>query len=133
MNDRPSVWHRRPIALLVGYSVLGLVVTHLPPFWRNEPLEDQGFAIGFDKVVHFAGFGALALLAMNVLCRWMPTTWALVATVVFCGVAGVIDEVTQPPFGRTADLHDWIADMLGVITALAIRQVVTVVRSERKA
>ena len=33
---------------------------------------------------------------------------------------GVMDELSQPPVGRTADPVDWVADMLGATTGFLV-------------
>ncbi len=114
------LYRHRPRRLLVGYCALGLIVTHVPPFLPKVDDGREPPLVGFDKVVHFVGFGVLALLLMNVLRRHLSESRAAGVALLLCAVAGAIDEITQPPFGRTADVMDWVADMLGAVTVTTL-------------
>jgi len=35
-----------------------------------------------------------------------------------CAVYGVLDEVTQIPVGRSCDLYDWFADVIGIAVGI---------------
>lgn len=89
-----------------GYWVGMAIVTHVPPIFPKGQGEPP--VIGFDKVAHVVGFAGLAWL-LRVVVRW--PLWAIVGVGL---VYGVLDEVTQPPFRRTADPLDYIADLLGL-------------------
>ena len=105
---------RRPRAVLVAYWIAAFVATHSPPLFRDDdgpPMFEP--PIGPDKVFHFGGFAVLAFLLMNALRR--PA-----ATFVICLLYGVLDELTQPPFGRTADPFDLLADLLGAAAGVAL-------------
>lgn len=90
--------------------------THRPP--SPEP---GGLPI-HDKVLHAAGF---ALLAGATAWRFQPVQRELSATralVMLAGLSlyGAIDELTQPPFGRSCDLGDWTADVFGALAGLSL-------------
>ncbi len=104
---------RRPGVLLAVYWPLAFVVTHIPPLFKRDKEERLDLPIGPDKVVHFGGFFVLAWLLATVLSRRFSTPAVVSLTVAACAMYGLIDEVTQPAFGRTADVWDWVADMLG--------------------
>ena len=68
---------------------------------------------GSDKLVHFIAFAALAFpLASTGRFGLLP---------VFIGAAGFggLIELVQPSFNRSADVNDWVADIIGVILGIA--------------
>jgi VanZ family protein len=68
---------------------------------------------GSDKLVHFIAFAALAFpLARTGRFGLLP---------VFIGASayGGAIELIQPSFNRSADLNDWVADIIGVILGIA--------------
>lgn len=97
------------------------IVTHLPPGAPGRPPIP-------DYYLHFAGFFALAIVTC-----WRATgpnrrfTWkAWVFGVVFLAVYGIVDERTQPFFGRSCELSDYVADLCGngvgmIIGGLCVR------------
>ncbi|MCX5640102.1 MAG: VanZ family protein [Planctomycetota bacterium] len=69
-----------------------------------------------DKFLHAAAFGALTGLFLNT--RWLRSLWwSLVAM----AALGAVDETLQmiPQLGRSADLDDWVADVIGIAIAAA--------------
>lgn len=74
-----------------------------------------------DKVVHLGLYGVLTFV---VLVGWELTIrTALQAKHYFAvwlvgTVYGMVDEATQIPVGRTGDMHDWLADVVGIILGL---------------
>ena len=89
-----------PLTLVV---MTVLTVAMLWPINQPPPVPD-----GSDKVVHLIAFAALAFpLARTGRIGLIP---------VFVGAStfGGLIEVIQPSFGRSADMQDWIADIVGV-------------------
>jgi len=78
--------------------------------------------IDIDKLGHFGAYGALATAIGRIpeLKRWplLGCWWALVLASAY----GIGDEFRQSlTHGiRTPDWHDWLADTLGAITAVAL-------------
>ncbi len=70
---------------------------------------------GSDKTQHAVTFGVLMALAIGAYPRSSWLAWALLLSF----VGGAI-EVVQPFFGRSQDVRDWIADMIGIAVALAL-------------
>ena len=69
---------------------------------------------GSDKLVHLVAFAALAFpLARTGRIGLLP---------VFVGASafGGAIELIQPSFNRSADLNDWIADIVGVILGIGL-------------
>jgi VanZ family protein len=115
---RTSIW---PQILLGAYWVTLFTATH----WPKLPNLDLP---GKDKTMHVVAYAILAGLLLNVLTgrdwlrRGMGVAAAAVAVV---AMAGALDEWTQPYFGRTCDLFDWLADVsgaVGVSTAYVLLQ-----------
>ena len=119
---------RRVYAVVAAAWVVAAVLTHVPPFWSDDGPSPPG-GIGRDKILHLVGYFGLAVLT-----RWaLATAGARRAsgwTVVILLVWGVVDELTQPPFGRTADPLDYAADVVGV--ALAVAAVAAGVAARRR-
>jgi len=62
-----------------------------------------------DKVYHALAFGALAFPVTVVRPRW----WA--ATVLVIAAYGGVIELVQPLVGRSMELQDWLADIIGAL------------------
>jgi len=94
-----------------AYAVALVVATHIP---RLKVSFDIATPLPPDKFLHFVAYGMLGflvgLLAAEKSHNWrrsFPYAWAVIA------VFALLDEATQPLFGRTAEPLDWIADLVG--------------------
>jgi len=95
-----------PLTLAV---TLTLCVAMLWPLQAPPPAPE-----GSDKLVHFLAFAALAFpLARTGRFGLLP---------VFIGASsfGGIIELIQPSFNRSADVNDWIADVVGVALGISL-------------
>ena len=95
-----------PLTLIV---TLTLAVAMLWPMDHPPPAPD-----GTDKLVHLTAFAALAFpLARTGRIGLLP---------VFIGASafGGIIELIQPSFNRSADVNDWVADVVGVILGIGL-------------
>ena len=92
-----------------------ITTTHIPKV--PDPL---GFRPS-DKLLHFMAYTVLGALVGLVSSRYVRPRLG-VALMLFVGLAvhGVLDEVTQPLFGRHADAADWFADILGAAAGLGL-------------
>ena len=93
-----------PLTLAV---TLTLSVAMLWPMEAPPPAPE-----GSDKLVHLIAFAALAFpLARTGRFGLLP---------VFIGASafGGIIELIQPSFNRSADVNDWVADVVGVIIGI---------------
>ena len=96
--------------VFAGYWLLLFASTHVP---RDFPLLPGE---GTDKLVHMSAFlGLAALFAASwelsvgrLKVQHLIVIWLIVA------VYAVVDEFSQPPFGRSCSIWDWVADMTGV-------------------
>src|SRR6185295_18305194 len=81
-----------------------------------------------DKVFHFTSYAGLAfLLATLGAAVWSGTRgkpWArlvrYLAVLPAVALYGIVDEMTQPAVGRTADPLDWVTDIAGATTGLLV-------------
>ena len=93
-----------PLTIIV---TLTLTVAMLWPLEAPPPAPE-----GSDKLVHFIAFAALAFpLARTGRIGLLP---------VFIGASafGGIIELIQPSFNRSADMNDWITDIIGVVVGI---------------
>jgi VanZ family protein len=105
----------RARTLAAVYLLVLFAATHVPG------LPTSGFSVS-DKLEHFCGYG---LLTVFILVGWELTIGVLQAKHYFAvWLAGtlyaIVDEVTQIPVGRTCDVNDWAADMLGVLAGMIV-------------
>ena len=94
-----------PLTLIV---TLALTVAMLWPLEAPPPAPE-----GIDKIVHLVAFAALAFpLARTGRVGLLP---------VFIGASafGGAIELIQPSFNRSADINDWIADIVGVVLGIS--------------
>ena len=87
-----------PLTLIVTTV---LTVAMLWPIHQPPPAPD-----GIDKLVHLIAFAALAFPLAR------TGRFGLIPVSVGASVFGGMIELIQPSFGRSADMQDWIADML---------------------
>lgn len=97
-------------AALTGYWSLLFVGTHIP----KPPVLNFQHA---DKLVHFAAFAILASLITAIFFQQQLGIRDFVIGFVCLVYAGV-DELTQIPVGRTADVYDWLADCAGIVVGI---------------
>ena len=84
-----------------------LTVVMLWPMDRPPPA-----SMGSDKLVHFIAFAALAFpLARTGRFGLLPVFFSASAF-------GGIIELVQPSFNRSAEVNDWVADVVGVILGI---------------
>ena len=105
--DTPRRMRKNLDILLTIIMALTLTVAMLWPLEAPPPAPE-----GSDKLVHFIAFAALAFpLARTGRFGLMP---------VFIGASayGGIIEIIQPSFNRSADVNDWIADVVGVVLGI---------------
>lgn len=104
-----GVYLRRfSLIALATYGLVLVVSTHVP--LPGEFVESVS-----DKTLHLSAYGVLGALALSAWILHRGLHWqSLAGVVVGLAIFGALDEVTQPPFGRTADLWDWFADLMGL-------------------
>lgn len=117
-----TVFRRSGLAFLaVGYAITLVLATHYP---RPEQLLGRyGHA---DKLLHFVAYWLLALVVAMAVWgagHWSRRTALIVA--IALAAFGAVDEITQPLFGRTADVLDWAADCVGIAIGVLLVAIAT--------
>ena len=82
---------------------LALTVAMLWPLEAPPPAPE-----GSDKLVHFVAFAALALPLAR------TGRFGLLSVFIGASAFGGVIELIQPSFNRSADINDWVADVVGV-------------------
>jgi VanZ family protein len=121
MIPRPSTPRLRAFALvlLVVYWTVMTIATHWPLPPRLLRLQIS------DKLVHLAMYFVLAALACVNVALWRRLGWRQAAMLLAAVAAwAVLDELTQPMFGRYGDVPDWVADLIGATMAVGLLTVV---------
>ena len=95
-----------PLTIIV---TLTLSVAMLWPLEAPPPAPE-----GSDKLVHFVAFAALAFPLAR------TGRYGLLPVFVGASVFGGAIELIQPSFNRSADLNDWVADVVGVILGIGL-------------
>ncbi|MGR9106716.1 MAG: VanZ family protein [Gammaproteobacteria bacterium] len=104
----------RDPGILISYCALIFYLSAQP----NVPLDDL-FSVD-DKIMHLLAYAGMGWLAWRAFGHFVPTRSRLaVCCLVFCTLYGLSDEIHQfyVP-GRTADLYDWIADIVGAAISI---------------
>ena len=118
----------RPGRVLALAWPLAFIVTHLPRF--DAPGDEPITRLPLDKVVHFGAYAFLGWLLTRVLLARLPTAPAVTITILLLAGYGALDEVTQPPIGRTADVWDFVADIAGAVTGALVASLTASRRAE---
>ena len=101
------------LIVAVIFTATVVFLTHFP---ANEPrLCILGTCL--DKLGHVLAYGAITLFFILSLRSYLTL---LSASILFFAISavGVIDELTQPVFNRTASLTDWLADTISIFAVL---------------
>ncbi len=101
------------VVALVSYTLVAFLGTHLPM--------PSGVAIprGGDKVLHYLGYFVFGALLMGLRASLGEFRWrSVVGRAGFLACYGAFDEITQKLVGRSADVADWCADVLGACCGL---------------
>jgi VanZ family protein len=111
-----SVWFVRLLAAATAaYTAILLFATHHP-----KPGDLVGELTHRDKTLHFTAYGLLGLLVAATIAaaaRLSPRT--VVAAVGGLVAFAAVDELTQPLFGRSTELLDWVFDAAGIVAGFA--------------
>jgi len=116
----------RRIGQIIGFS-LGLywlalfLLTHLPIAGSMGKGWHLPFSIPLDKLAHFTAYAGLGALA-TAWWSWgrMPRRRELLLIAAVIMTYAAVEELTQIPLHRNADLTDWLADFFGMALGLAI-------------
>jgi VanZ family protein len=112
--------HKYIVAALAVYWPALFVVTHIPV---PEIARKSGLS---DKSMHFLAYLVLVSLTWLAISPYAKVQWGKVKCwlVLACVVwYGAIDEWIQGRVGRNADVHDFVADLLGAVFGLVVLSV----------
>ena len=122
---RPLPRRRVLLYTCVALWVAAFIATHVPPV--RVPTLGPG-----DKVLHAAGYFVLSGMFLLALSAYRAPRGKRVALVVFTMMFyAAFDELTQLLVARSADIADWLADMVGTAAAIVVCESVLYARSLR--
>jgi VanZ family protein len=107
--------YRWTSVVLGCYWLIMFTGTH----WPHVSLEH--YPQNFDKVLHFtgyAGFGFLIAVWVSARRKFGLREFAAGFAVIF--IYAILDEVTQPYFGRDCEFGDMVADWCGGICGMGV-------------
>jgi VanZ family protein len=111
-------WPRLLPATCLLYAGLLLWATHAPQL--TPPTVNIG-PLPSDKSLHLAAYGALgALAALAAKATGQRGVRGIIWLCIGLTLFALADEATQPLCGRTAEVFDWVADVVGAGTAVAL-------------
>jgi VanZ family protein len=127
-NSRRWSWPAVLISLALAYWLLLFVLTHVPIRPSSEPGKGS-----LDKLWHVLAFAGLAfLLCLVGASRRWPRGGLSLAVLAAIGAYGLLDELTQSWIPqRSADVRDWVADLLGAGLGLSAYSLVAVLWERR--
>ena len=118
------------LAICIVLWITALFVTHCPR-GQIPGLDLPGeTSRGLGGLLHALGYFALAGAFWLTLAAYGLSLRRRLALVIGVFVAyGALDEITQPLFGRQADLFDWLADLIGATAAALVATGISAVRA----
>lgn len=123
---RPNLPNPLPSRILASLGWIGLILYWILIFYLTHRPTGGTFGVQ-DKIAHFGAYGVLAtLLFLVTLAGRSSIMRTALFVLVCCASYGIADELLQmlvPP--RTADFKDWVADVLGASTAVAVCSLAT--------
>ena len=110
----PGLWQRFFDLLAAAYACVLVYATHHPKpaelVWPDAP---------GDKTLHLIAYTLLGGAVAAAVASRGGWNWRSAATVfVALALFAAADEITQPLFGRFADIHDWAYDELGLVAGI---------------
>lgn len=116
-----------------AYGLFLVTATHVPGDAVGRLLLLPRFwAIQADKMNHLAAYATLGSLGVGAFLDHRSLA-GRDPLVLFFGLVGwaFLDEITQPLFGRNADITDWISDVIGLAVGIGAGLLVVLLISSR--
>jgi glycopeptide antibiotics resistance protein len=109
-----AAWTHFIRRLFPAYLIFHLCGTHFP----GAKLSGKNT----DKWLHTLLYFMISVLFWEFLRTFKPRISLRETVVVAVAVASfaAFDEITQPIFGRGADVFDWVVDLIGIVLALSL-------------
>jgi VanZ family protein len=80
------------------------------------------------------GYAGLTFwIGLALIATGAPPRRRVVGIALVLAAYGVFDELTQPIFGRTASIRDWLADLVGIAVGLATAELTALIALRRAA
>lgn len=115
------VWRRLLMGAAVGVCAAEFLATHLP----GDHLPHVGTS---DKTLHAIAYFVLGGVVWATLAAYgLARRKRLGLLLLLLPLYAVIDEITQPLFGRYSEPSDWLADMGGAAAAIALLELTLLV------
>ena len=112
--------------LCVFMWVCAFTATHLP----RGAVPQSGLS---DKWLHTIGYFVLvAILVATLVVHGLPRRRRVLAVLVAVPLYAAFDEISQPLFGRSTSIHDWIMDLCGALLALTAVETFLALRRGRR-
>lgn len=120
----PGPFKRRAAtAVLIVYWLTLLTATHWP--YKVPPAQQP--MLSSDKLLHFSAYAGLGFLLTIV--AWLHNrpgrALPILALFLVAITAGFVDEITQPLMARDFEWMDWVADILGALSGVALGVAIT--------
>jgi VanZ family protein len=132
-----SGFGQTPRRLLCGafwaYGLFLVMATHVPGDAVGRLLLLPRFGdIQADKMNHLAAYAVFGSLGVGAFLNRRSLA-GREPLVLFLGLVGwaFLDEITQPLFGRNADITDWIYDVIGLAGGAVVGLLVVLLFSRR--
>ncbi len=114
--------------VLTMYCAAMICSTHIP--------EDYfPFRLPPEELLHFTSYACLTILilaTLGVMGRLSAAgIWCWVGVWLLVGLIGMVDELTQPWFGRSFKWKDWFADLAGAFFSIVLIQSILLTRKLR--
>jgi VanZ family protein len=118
-----TVKRRAATAVLVVYWLTLVTATHWP--FKVPPAQQP--MLSSDKLLHYSAYAGLGfLLTVVAWLRNRPGKPLPILALFFVAItAGFVDEITQPLTARDFEWMDWVADILGALSGVALGVFVT--------
>ena len=135
MTVLPKRWTGYLLPIVALYWLAMFIGTHVP----HISLPGTSTLVSLDKLLHFCGYLGLSFL----LSLWLVATASTrgegemqtlrtrgYLILLFIAVYASLDEWTQLLVGRSCELRDWAADILGAFTGMLIVATWVAVRND---
>jgi VanZ family protein len=114
-NRASTRFHSRWLVASLAALACVLISTHIPQAAMPRFLQHTFL----DKIEHVLAYGTIATLFVLSVPPRTSLTVSLAGLLALAGI-GILDEVTQPLFNRTADVRDYLSDLVGILLACSI-------------
>ena len=118
---------RKPLTgVCILMWIAAFTVTHIPE-------ETASQIPGTDPSLHFTGYvGVTGILWITVLAYRVRRMWRIIGVFLGTTVYSIFDEMTQPLFGRSCMMNDWVANFQAIIAFIVLAEMITLLVSRMK-